>query len=119
MVIGVSLVWMGTDGRLSLPPAGTEHDGEREEAAQGLEGDFGLEPGQGGAEAVMDAVAEAEVRPVVAAPHLADRGLEELEILGVAEPAREPVGDRLGAGPLHRARGQQGAEPDAGGERAT
>ena len=73
MVIGVSLVWMGTDGRLSLLPAGTEHDGEREEAAQdktvavragervavggepqvrvtaeqGLEGDFGFEPGQG------------------------------------------------------------------------
>src|SRR5580692_4122378 len=108
-VIGVSLVWMGTDGRLSLPPAGTEHDGEREEAAQdetvaarpgervavggepqvrvtaeqGLEGDFGLEPGQGGAEAVMDAVAEAEVRPVVAA---------DAEDVGGWEAARIAVG---------------------------
>ena len=56
---------------------------------------------------------------VQAAPDLADRGLDELEILGVAEPARELVGDRLGAGPLPQAPGQQRAQPDVGGERAT
>ena len=55
---------------------------------------------------------------VQAAADLADGGLDQLEILGVAEPAREPVCDRLGTGPLHQARGKQSAEPDVGGQRA-
>ena len=55
---------------------------------------------------------------VQAATDLADGGLEELEILGVAEPALEPVCDRVGAGPLPQARRQQGAQAGVSGERA-
>src|SRR6185437_13313698 len=82
-----------SDGWSSPAPAGPEDDGERGEAAQhqaiavcpgervavhgepqagiaaeqSLEGDPGFEPGQGGAEAVMNPVAEYEVLPVAAA----------------------------------------------------
>ena len=52
------------------PGEGVTVDGEpqaRVTAEQGFEGDSGFEPGQGRAEAVMDPVAEPEVRPVVAA----------------------------------------------------
>src|SRR5215467_5867033 len=90
-------------------PAGTEDDGERDEPAkdetvamrpgervtvggepqagvtaeQGLESDPGFEPGQGCAEAVMDAVAEPEVRPIAAA---------DVENVGRGEAARIAVG---------------------------
>ena len=53
-----------------------------------------------------------------AAADIAEGGLDELEVLGVAEPARELAGDRLAAGPLPQALRQQGAEPGVGGERA-
>ena len=53
-----------------------------------------------------------------AATDLADGGLEELEVLGVAEPAREHTGDRLGTDPLPQARRQQGAQVGTSGERA-
>ena len=53
-----------------------------------------------------------------AAADLAEGGLDELEVLGVAEPARELAGDRFAAGPLPQARRQQRAEPGVGGERA-
>jgi hypothetical protein len=91
MVIGVSLVSMDRICS-SLPSAGTEDDGERNEAAQdeavavrpgqgvavgelqarvtaeqGFEGDSGFEPGEGSAKAVMDPVAEPEVGSVAAA----------------------------------------------------
>src|SRR5215469_13981027 len=52
---------------------------------------------------------------------IADRagdGLDELEVLGAAEPAGEPVCDRLGTFPLPRARREQGAHPGIGRERA-
>ena len=52
------------------------------------------------------------------AADLADGGLDEVKVLSVAEPAFEPVGDLLSAGPLPQARGQQRAEPGPGGERA-
>src|SRR5580704_3852417 len=55
---------------------------------------------------------------VQATTDLADGGLDELEILGVAEPALEPVCDRAGAGPLPQARRQQGAQAGISGERA-
>ena len=54
---------------------------------------------------------------VQAATDLADGGLDELEVLGVAEPASELVGDHLGAGPLPQASGQQGTEPGVGAQR--
>jgi len=54
-----------------------------------------------------------------AAANLASGGLDQLEVLGVAEPARELGGDRLGAVPLPEAPGQQRAEPGVGGERLT
>ena len=44
---------------------------------------------------------------VQTAANLADGGLDELEILGVAEPAREPASDRLGPGPFPQARGSR------------
>src|SRR5689334_15884495 len=50
---------------------------------------------------------------VQAAPDVACGRLDELEILGIAEPAREPVCDRLGTGPLPEARRQQGAQAGA------
>jgi hypothetical protein len=56
---------------------------------------------------------------VQAAPDLADGGIDDLEVPGVAEPACELGGDRLGTGPLPEARGQQRAEPDVGGDRVT
>jgi len=56
---------------------------------------------------------------VQAATDLAHGGLDELEGPGVAEPPRERLGNRLGAGPLPEAPGQQRAEPDIGGERIT
>src|SRR5262249_18217597 len=52
---------------------------------------------------------------------IADRaggGLDELKVLGAAEPAGEPFRDRLGTCPLPCARGEQGAHPGIGGERA-
>src|SRR5580700_9175945 len=55
---------------------------------------------------------------VQAAANLADGGLDELEVVGVAEPARELASDHLGPGPFPQAPGQQGAEPGASGERA-
>ncbi len=54
---------------------------------------------------------------VQAAPDLTDGGLDELEILGVAEPPREPVCDHLGTGPLPQARRQQGTQAGASGKR--
>jgi len=54
---------------------------------------------------------------VQAGTDLADGDLDELEVLGVAEPALEPVCDRVGAGPLPQASGQQGTEPGVRGER--
>ena len=55
---------------------------------------------------------------VQTAANLADGGLDELEVVGVAEPARELASDHLGPGPFPQAPGQQGAEPGASGERA-
>src|SRR5262249_48279802 len=55
---------------------------------------------------------------VQTAADLADGGFHELEILGIAEPAREPVYDRLGTGPLPQARGQQGAQAGFFGQSA-
>src|SRR5690349_18244484 len=52
---------------------------------------------------------------------IADRAggcLDELEVLGAAEPAGEPVRDRVGTCPLPRARGEQGAHPGICRERA-
>jgi len=54
---------------------------------------------------------------VQAVTDLADTGIDELEVLGVAEPARELGGDRFGACPLSGPPGEQRAEPDVGGER--
>src|SRR5215475_12520828 len=92
----------------SVAPARAENDGERGEAAQDqavavrpgervtvdgepqarvavqqlFESNPGFEPGQGRAEAVVDAVAEPEVRPVAAA---------DVEYVGHREPARIAV----------------------------
>src|SRR5262249_27089020 len=52
---------------------------------------------------------------------IADRaggGLDELEVLGAAEPAIEPVCDRVGTRPLPRSRREQCAHPGIGGKRA-
>ena len=138
MVIGVSLVSMGSDMVHPWPPARAEDDGERDEAAQdqavavrpgegvavggepqarvtaeqGLEGDPGFEPGQRRAEAVMDAVAEPEVRPVAAA---------DVEDVGGREPARIAVGRAqahqhlLVRGDLHAVEGHRlGRHPERG-----
>ena len=53
-----------------------------------------------------------------AAADIAEGGLDELEVLGVAEPARELAGDRFAAGPFPQAPRHQGAEPGVSGERA-
>jgi hypothetical protein len=54
---------------------------------------------------------------VQAATDLADGGFDELESLGVAEPAREPVRDRLGTGPFPQSRRQQRAHTGITGKR--
>ena len=54
---------------------------------------------------------------VQAATDFADGRLDQLEVIGVAEPARELVGDHLGSDPFPQARGQQVAEAGASGER--
>src|SRR5579859_984934 len=54
---------------------------------------------------------------VQAATDLADGGLDDLEVPGVAEPLREPACDFFGTGPLPEAPGQQRPEPDVGGDR--
>jgi len=68
------------------PGEGVTVDGEaqaRVTAEQGFEGAPGFEPGQGRAKAVMDPVAEPEVRPVVAA---------DVEYVGRWEATRIAVG---------------------------
>lgn len=54
---------------------------------------------------------------VQAASDLADGSLEELEVLGAAEPCRERAGRRLGASPLPEPARQQRPEPDISRER--
>ena len=50
--------------------------------------------------------ADARARCPVQKARLADGGLEEFEVLGIAEPCRERGGGRLGPGPLAEAAGQ-------------
>ena len=52
-----------------------------------------------------------------AASDVTDSRLDELEVLGVPEPASELAGDHVGAGPLLEASGQQGAEYGVGAQR--
>jgi hypothetical protein len=53
------------------------------------------------------------------ATDLADDGLDQVEVLCIAEPAREPPGDHLGAGPLLQAPGQQRVQPGISSEHVT
>ena len=53
------------------------------------------------------------------ATDLAGDGPDQVEVLCVAEAAREPAGDHLGAGPLPQASGQQRAQPGISSEHVT
>src|ERR1700722_2973096 len=106
-----TLTWNGSSiaPDLSMPQVRPENDRERQEAAQDqtvatrpgegvtaggelqarvtteqfFESNSGFEPGQGRTQAVMETVAEPEVRPIAAA---------DVEDVGCWEPARVAVG---------------------------
>src|SRR5690348_14535530 len=97
-------------GRLRMEPGAQD--------VQGLDGLRGVDVGllfddvptvadvEGGG---PKAQAPREMEP---ASHLTDGGVDELELVGLAEPRAEGVGHRCRSLPLHGTRRQHGPEPD-------